>query len=69
MCLQMTNTILTVNELCQRYHLKPRTVYRWVNSGKIPHLRAGRSLRFSVAEVDAWLKSHRTVNTDQRNGD
>lgn len=65
----MTNTILTVHELCQRYNLKQRTVYRWVKSGQIPHLRAGRSLRFSEAEVDAWLKSHRTVDTDQCDGD
>lgn len=51
--------IIDLDELCHRYRLKARTVYFWVKNGQIPFLRAGRGLRFSIEEVEQWLKSHR----------
>ena len=35
-----------------RYYL-----YRLAASGKVPHYRAGKALRFSVPELLAWMKA------------
>lgn len=30
------------------------TVYRWCKTTNIPHRRVGTTIRFNIAEVDAW---------------
>ena len=57
----MSDRYLNISQLCQRFNLNRRTVYNWVAKDEIPHLRAGRVLRFSAEEVEAWMKSHRDV--------
>lgn len=31
------------------------TLYRWVREGRVPAIRLGRSVRFRVAALEAWL--------------
>jgi len=52
-------------EMERRYGIKRGTLYSLVSQRRIPHLRLGsRFVRFRVAEVEAWLNSHR-VGGDQ----
>jgi excisionase family DNA binding protein len=36
-----------------------RQIYDWVRSGKLAHYRVGRELRFSEADLDAFLAERR----------
>lgn len=31
------------------------TLYRWVREGRVPAIRLGRSIRFRVAALEAWM--------------
>jgi len=46
---------LTVKELMQYLKVPDNTIYSWVHRDAIPHHYAGRLLRFSKKEIDAWV--------------
>ncbi len=50
----------------EKYLSIPRaTIYSWVSTGKIPAkaiVRLGRSLRFDVKEVDAWVEENKALS-------
>ena len=52
---------LTVAELARWLRVNPRTVYRWVHEEQLPHVRAGRTLRFLRADIESWM--HRQEGT------
>ena len=41
-----------IAELAEHLHIKPSTLYAWVELGRIPHLKLGRLVRFDPDEVD-----------------
>lgn len=48
---------LTVRELADYLKVNPCTVYRWVEQGKVPHLRlVRRNIRFRLEEVEQHLQ-------------
>ena len=51
------NQLLTVRELGQYIRLHPTTVYRLVDSGKLPCIRLndGKEIRFRLEDIDQWL--------------
>jgi excisionase family DNA binding protein len=48
--------LLTVAEVARWLRVDVRTVYRWVRVAQIPHVRAGRGLRFTRSHVEAWIR-------------
>jgi excisionase family DNA binding protein len=50
---------LTVKELAERLAVKPLTIYRLVNEGKLPAVKIGRAIRFEPDAVAAFLDSVR----------
>lgn len=52
--------LLTSQEAADYLRVSLQAIYDWVNDGTIPVERAGRSLRFRKADLDAWLKRHQT---------
>jgi excisionase family DNA binding protein len=48
--------LLTVAEVAQIMRLSKMTVYRMVNSGALPALKVGRSVRIPEQVVDAYLR-------------
>lgn len=52
---------LTVDEVAALLRVKPRTIYEWTASGKIPFRKAGRITIFDRAEIIEWTKG--TKNT------
>lgn len=64
----MEKELLTVEELSDRLSVKPSTLYSWVASGQIPHLRLSRRLiRFKKEEIDQWLEGQRKAQIDRIN--
>ncbi|HSS09026.1 MAG TPA: helix-turn-helix domain-containing protein [Acidimicrobiales bacterium] len=52
----MTNAdLLTVREVARRAKVSERTVWRWVEDGRLPAIRVGGIVRFQHADVDALL--------------
>jgi excisionase family DNA binding protein len=39
--------------------LSARTVWRLTNSGQVPHVRIGRSVRYDLRDLDLWIAKHR----------
>lgn len=48
--------LLTVAEVAQIMRLSKMTVYRMVNSGALPALKVGRSVRIPEHVVDEYLR-------------
>jgi len=47
--------LLSIFEISDYLGIKQKTLYAMVESGKIPHYRIGRLIRFRLNEIDAWL--------------
>jgi len=54
-----TDQFYTVKTLAERLAVKPLTIYRMVDQGKLPAVRIGRSIRFEPDAVAAFLDSVR----------
>ncbi len=52
---------LTAEQVATLIGLTQNYIYRLVREGEIPHVRIGRTVRFSEAELEKWL-ADRTVN-------
>jgi excisionase family DNA binding protein len=48
---------ITVAQVAEVLHLRPKTIYNMVSQRRIPFRRAGHQLLFDVREIDAWTKS------------
>lgn len=51
--------LVDVNAVALHLDVSARTVYEWVATGRFPARRLGNILRFSLAEVDAWVEARR----------
>lgn len=51
----MDNEIMTVEEVAKYLRLKPQTIYRWAQEGKIPAAKLGKEWRFRKSIIDRWL--------------
>ncbi len=56
---------LSVEEIARHLGVSKESIYRWVESAKIPAHKVGRQWRFQAAEVDAWVVSGKAL--DQSN--
>jgi excisionase family DNA binding protein len=50
---------LTVGDVARLLCLHEKTVYLWVSRGSIPHVRLGRRVVFSPADIGRWLGARR----------
>jgi len=44
-----------VEEIATHLGISKETVYRWLDSGKIPAHRVGKLWKFRTSEVDQWV--------------
>jgi len=51
--------LVDINRLAEILSVKPATIYGWVHEGYIPHIKLGKLVRFSLKEVEQWLKNKR----------
>ena len=53
---------LSVRDLAEKYGVSPWTIYRWVATKRIPHVKvSNRVIRFRRQDVEAYENAH-TVN-------
>ena len=49
-------SILTIKEVAEYLKVNDRTVYRLAGAKKIPAFKVGGSWRFSLVDIDHWIK-------------
>jgi excisionase family DNA binding protein len=47
--------ILTLEEVATYLRLKPQTIYKWAQEGRIPAAKLGKEWRFRRSVLDRWL--------------
>jgi PTS system nitrogen regulatory IIA component len=52
---------LSVADVAQLLNVSEKTVYRWVQQGKLPAYRLGQQLRFNKAELLEWATQQRVA--------
>lgn len=57
MILEFTDRWLSVQEIAHYLGISKETIYRWVESKKIPSHKIGKQWKFQVSEIDTWIKS------------
>jgi excisionase family DNA binding protein len=49
--------MLTIEELAAYLKLKPQTIYKWAQSGKLPGAKFGKEWRFRRSAIERWIDS------------
>ena len=44
-----------VEEAAEYLGIRPKTLYEWVRSGRVPHRKIGFNVRFDREEIEAWV--------------
>ena len=47
--------LLTIEQVAKYLRLKPQTIYKWAQEGKIPAAKIGKEWRFRKAILDEWI--------------
>lgn len=55
----MASEYLTVKEVAQMLRQKPRTIYEWCATRRIPHFKPRRVLLFDRVEIENWVRQFR----------
>lgn len=56
--------ILTIKELSNYLKVTERTIYRLAATKKIPAFKVGGSWRFSLVDIDCWIKQQSKEGLD-----
>lgn len=48
--------LMTPQQAAEALAISPRKLWGMTASGEIPHLRIGRSVRYSVADLQVWIE-------------
>jgi len=52
--------VYTVTEVAEYLKLSRSRVYRMVNSGEIPHMKIGESVRILESDLATWMEENRS---------
>lgn len=55
----------TIQHIAKYLSIKTKTLYAMVGSGKIPHYRIGRLIRFKKEEIDTWMEGNKACNQER----
>jgi len=47
-----------IRDVAKILGVKPSTIYTWIKQGKIPHIRIGRLIRFTLEQIDGFLQGN-----------
>ncbi|MFA6236237.1 MAG: helix-turn-helix domain-containing protein [Bacteriovorax sp.] len=56
MNLEITDRWLSVQEIAHYLGISKETIYRWLDSKKIPAHKIGKQWKFKTVEVDQWIR-------------
>jgi excisionase family DNA binding protein len=54
----LDDEMLTIDDLASYLKLKPQTIYKWAQSGKLPGAKFGKEWRFRRSSIERWIDSH-----------
>ena len=60
------NKLLNVKAVAKYLQLKESTLKKWAEEGKIPAIRIGRTWRFRLSDIDAWVERSRKPMADNQ---
>ena len=58
----MGSPFMTVEELAEYLKMKPVTIYKHAQGGKVPGFKVGSKWRFKKETIDAWIDRKESVN-------
>jgi len=56
---EMSDEILTIQELAEYLKLNEKTAYRLASEGKLPGFKVGGSWRFKMTDLEAWIEEQK----------
>ena len=60
--------MLTIDDLATYLKLKPQTIYRWAQTGKIPGAKFGKEWRFRRSSIEKWIDEHMDEGANSNSG-
>lgn len=61
-----TEKLSSVKQMMARFQVSDKTIYRWVNSGQIEAIQAGRQLRFEESEIKRFMDLRRRARARKK---
>lgn len=58
--------ILMIKEVAEYLKVTERTIYRLAAAKKIPAFKVGGSWRFSLTDIDSWIRKQSRAPADSR---
>jgi excisionase family DNA binding protein len=49
--------LLTIQQLAEKIHLRPATIYKMTSSKRIPFIKLGNRVVFDEAKIRAWIEA------------
>ena len=62
----MRDTVMTLREVAKYLRMKPVTIYKHAQKGKIPAFKVGATWRFKKKTIDSWI-AEQEKNGNNRN--
>lgn len=56
----MKGSVMTVHELASYLRMKPVTIYKHAQGGKLPGFKVGATWRFKRKTIDSWIAKQET---------
>ena len=53
-----------VDQAADYLGIRPKTLYEWVRTGRVPYRKLGFNVRFDPAELEAWVGEQRSVEPE-----
>lgn len=64
----MAGQLLTTSQVAGYLNVPKKTIYNLVSQRRIPFLRVGGSLRFSIETINEWLTAGARIHRSKRCG-
>jgi len=58
---QSKDELLTVAETCRYLKVAPRTLYRYIQTRRMPGFKLGKEWRFVRSDLEQWLRQRPTA--------
>ncbi|MGH7229190.1 MAG: helix-turn-helix domain-containing protein [Nitrospiraceae bacterium] len=62
---QSKDELLTVAETCRYLKVAPRTLYRYIQTRRMPGFKLGKEWRFVRSDLEQWLRQRPTARRRQ----
>ena len=65
----MKDSVMTVRELAHYLKMKPVTIYKHAQTGRLPAFKVGDTWRFKKETIDQWISDQENTekNTEKEN--